>query len=128
MAELVCWNCGGSLKAEPLPLSRRAVCAECNVELHVCRLCQFYDPRVSDQCTEDRAEQVREKDRANFCDYFKPKPAAYVKREDTKAVAAKAALDGLFAGAAQSDAAGVEGDKARMLLDQLFDPDDKNDE
>ena len=127
MTELVCWNCGDSLKTEPLPLSRRAVCAACNVELHVCRLCQFYDSRVSDQCTEDRAEQVREKDRANFCDYFKPKPGAYVKREDTKSVAAKAALDGLFGGTAQNDAPDAGGDKARMRLDKLFDPDGKSD-
>ncbi len=127
MAELVCWNCGSPLKGEPLPLSRRAVCVACNAELHVCRLCQFYDPRVSDQCTEDRAEQVREKDRANFCDYFKPKPGAYVARQDTKSSAAKAALDGLFGGAAQNDAGGAEGEKARMTLDKLFKPGDKSD-
>lgn len=127
MAELVCWNCGDSLKTEPLPLSRRAVCAVCNAELHVCRLCQFYDPRVSDQCTEDRAEQVREKDRANFCDYFKPKLGAYVARQDTKSVAAKAALDGLFGGATQNGDPGSAGDKARGLLDKLFKPGDKSD-
>ena len=96
MIDLVCWNCGASLKHELLPLSRRAVCAVCEVELHVCRLCQFYDPRVSDQCTEDRAEQVREKDRANFCDYFKPKADAYVAGDDSKARTAKNRLEGLF--------------------------------
>lgn len=126
MAELICWNCGGSLKGELLPLSRRAVCGACNAELHVCRLCQFYDPRVSDQCTEDRAEQVREKDRANFCDYFKPKPGAYVARQDTKSVAAKAVLNGLFGGAAQNGDSGSAGDKARGLLDDLFKPGDKS--
>jgi hypothetical protein len=126
MAEFVCWKCGASLKTEPLPLSRRAVCAVCDAELHVCRLCQFYDPRVSDQCTEDRAEQVREKDRANFCDYFKPKPGAYVARDDTRAVAAKVRLDGLFGDTGQNDAPGSADDKARMLLDKLFEPGDKS--
>ncbi|MDX1488858.1 MAG: hypothetical protein R3268_11695 [Acidiferrobacterales bacterium] len=125
MAELVCWNCGDSLKTEPLPLSRRAVCAACNAELHVCRLCQFYDPRVSEQCTEDRADQVREKDRANFCDYFKPKHAAYVARQDTKSVAAKAALDGLFGEGIEDDVRGAHSEKARTLLDKLFEPGDK---
>lgn len=121
MEDLVCWRCGATLTAEPLPLSRRAVCKACNAELHVCRLCQFYHPRVSDQCTEDRAEQVREKDRANFCDYFKPKPNAYVAQSDTKAEAAKARLSGLFGEDQQPQRTDTVSDPTRDRLDRLFD-------
>ena len=69
---LVCWKCGTALKGVPMPLSRRAECLACHAELHVCRLCHFYAPRVEGKCREDRAEEVREKERANFCDYFTP--------------------------------------------------------
>jgi hypothetical protein len=34
-------------------------------------MCRFFDPAVTEQCTEDDAEEVREKAQANFCDYFK---------------------------------------------------------
>ncbi|MFQ5994106.1 MAG: hypothetical protein ACE5K1_03350 [Acidiferrobacterales bacterium] len=86
----------------------------------MCKMCQFYDPRVSDQCTEDRAEEVREKERANFCDYFKPKPNAYVQRDDSKAQAAKAELDGLFDAGSQNTDTSPQDDQARQELEQLF--------
>lgn len=68
--EMTCWNCGTALTGVIMPLSRRETCTQCHAELHTCRQCLHFDPAVSDQCREDRAEQVREKDRANFCDYF----------------------------------------------------------
>lgn len=59
-------------------------------------MCRFFDPSVVEQCTEDDAEEVKEKTQANFCDYFKPG-------------------DGLFDPALQA----AEG-KARNALDTLF--------
>ncbi|MFQ6022271.1 MAG: hypothetical protein ACE5NW_06080 [Acidiferrobacterales bacterium] len=122
---LVCWKCGASLKE--LPLSRRAECTDCGAELHVCRMCAFYDPRVSNHCTEDRAEDVSEKERANFCDYFKPRPNAYVQRNDSKARAAKTQLDGLFAAGEKSETRSP-GEAARDKLGRLFGSGDKKDE
>jgi hypothetical protein len=106
----------------PLPLSRRAQCLACEAELHVCRLCQFYDPRVKEQCTEDRAEEVREKELANFCDYFKPKPEAYVRRDDSRAQTAKAKLDGFFDSAHAQAEGPAPAAPARDRLEQLFGP------
>lgn len=57
-----------------MPLSRREECPQCRAEIHACRQCAHYDAQVSDQCREDRAEQVTDKTSANFCDYFKLKP------------------------------------------------------
>ena len=122
VTDIVCWNCGASLKHELLLLSRRAVCAVCEVELHVCRLCQFYDRRVSDQCTEDRAEQVREKDRANFCDYFKLKANAYMASDDSKARIARSRLDGLF-GATDGEQTATE--DVHQKWDRIFGTGDK---
>ena len=120
MNNLVCWKCGAGLESVVLPFRRLEVCPECDVELHACRMCAHYEPRVTDQCTEELAEEVRDKQRANFCDYFKPQPGAYVATRDAaKAEASRAELDSLF-GADTSDGDGEEGDSTRDALQQLF--------
>ncbi len=95
-AVLICWKCGASLKEVRFPLSRRAECPACHAELHVCRMCVHYNPRVSDHCDEPLAEHPRETGRANFCDYFKPRPDAYVSPDTAKARSARDELNALF--------------------------------
>ena len=73
---LVCWRCGSSLAALSLPLRRLDVCKACNAELHVCKLCVEYDVSYAKHCREPTAEEVRKKDEANFCDFFRPTQAA----------------------------------------------------
>jgi hypothetical protein len=34
-------------------------------------MCQFYDPKAYNECRESSADRVVEKEKANFCDYFK---------------------------------------------------------
>jgi hypothetical protein len=41
--DLHCWKCGVSLADYSLPLRRIEECRTCHAELHVCRMCQFYD-------------------------------------------------------------------------------------
>ncbi len=130
--ELVCWKCGAPVKDVPLPMSRRAVCRACNAELHVCRMCEYYDPRVAGSCREDRAEDVSEKERANFCDYFKPRPNAYRPRDNEAAKVARAGLDALFGASptqaektAEGDVTRSEADIAREELEKLFGLDQK---
>jgi hypothetical protein len=94
--DLVCWKCGATLAALSLPLRRLDECPKCRAELHVCRLCTQYDTTVYQQCREPTVEEVRDKTRANFCDYFKPKANAW------------------------SGAAGAASEKARSELDKLF--------
>jgi hypothetical protein len=94
---LVCWNCGASLAELSLPLRRLDACKACNVELHACRLCEFYDTAVAKHCREPVADEVKDKGRANFCDYFKPKPGAYI-APDSAASKARAELEAMFGG------------------------------
>lgn len=74
MDDLHCWKCGASLRALPLPLGRRAECTACRAELHVCRMCRHYDTGKAKQCRERAADEVRDKTRANFCEWFQPAP------------------------------------------------------
>jgi hypothetical protein len=93
---LVCWKCGADLSALTLPLSRRDECKKCGADLHVCRLCSDYDERIAKKCREPIAEEVFEKTRANFCDYFAPRAGAYVPADTSAATAARSELERLF--------------------------------
>ncbi len=93
-----CWKCGAPLAGVPLPLPRLAECPKCRAYLHACRQCQFYDPRLTTKCREERAEEVRDREGANFCDWFKPNPDAHRPVAGNKAAAAKSKLDELFGG------------------------------
>jgi ribosomal protein L40E len=124
--DLVCWKCGASLAALtlPLPLRRLEACPACNAELHVCRMCADYDPAVANSCREPIAEEVREKDRANFCDYFQPRPDAFTPPDKAAIDSTKTALDALFSARGDADAAnGGSAEAARTQLDALFRPD-----
>ena len=108
-----------------MPLGRLAECKTCHAELHVCRLCEFFDPHIADQCREPVADFVKEKERANFCDYFVPHPHAYVPVKDGESQAAKARLDSLFGIEVEEGENKIlnESDNARRKLEQLFEPD-----
>jgi hypothetical protein len=73
-----------------------AVCTKCRAYLHVCRLCISYDPSLTRRCREQDAEEVADKERANFCAYFKPRPGAYRPGGDARTQAARAKLGDLF--------------------------------
>jgi len=64
--------------------------------LHVCKLCVDYEPRLAKHCREPTAEEVRDKERANFCDHFKPRAAAWRAADTAAADAARAELERLF--------------------------------
>ena len=68
---VVCWHCGVSVSEEPLPLSTYAECRPCRAQLHCCRQCQHYNPRLRVDCDEPRAESHSEREKSNFCDWFK---------------------------------------------------------
>jgi excinuclease UvrABC nuclease subunit len=93
---LRCWKCGQSLADYSLPLRRLEECRACRAELHVCRMCEFYDTGKAKHCRETIAEEVKDKQAANFCDYFRPNPAAYRPEVLSAADQAKAQLDALF--------------------------------
>ena len=94
--DLKCWKCGVSLADYSLPLRRLEECRSCRSELHVCRMCQFYDTSKAKHCREPIAEEVKDKIHANFCDYFQPDAGAYQPGELSAAERARAELEALF--------------------------------
>ncbi|MGB5621344.1 MAG: hypothetical protein WBN65_02525 [Gammaproteobacteria bacterium] len=115
---LLCWKCGASLEELPLPLSRTAECTACGAELHVCRMCRFYDTTVANDCREPVAEPVGDKTRANFCGYLEPSAVAWQPADNSPAASAKQGLEELFNGGDATPAADA-GDPLAQL-DALF--------
>ncbi len=93
---LSCYRCGESLASLSLPLSRQDQCPGCSTDLHVCRMCSFFDKHVPRQCREDGADDVTHKERTNFCDWFKPSDSAFDPARKAEADAAQDALAALF--------------------------------
>lgn len=134
---LDCWKCGAGLEEATLPIRRRDECPACGADLHVCRMCEFYDTSVAKSCREPVAEEVTDKERANFCDYFRAAPGAYSHAGAAAGAAARAELDALFGiegepksstvdSESLADRRRAEADEARKRLDELFGDDEKS--
>ena len=118
MNELLCYRCGESLAGLSLPLSRRDACPGCGVHLHVCRMCSYFDPTRPRQCTEDDAEEVMDKGKVNFCEWFVPTAGAFDPAGASADSSARNALASLFGDGEAADS--EEPDPAQAARD-LFD-------
>jgi len=116
----VCWKCGAAQPELLLPLARLAECPSCRAQLHVCRMCRYYDPRSAQQCREPVADAVADKERANFCGYFQIRPDAFAPPSG-QAGESRRQLDALFGGTGSpaSEPRNPE-DAAREKLNDLF--------
>ena len=121
MSELyTCWKCAGPLQELQLPLPRHEECSHCRAQLHVCRMCLYFDAAAAQQCREPVAENVSDKQRANFCGYYQINPQAYAGLLDQAADSRK--LDALFGDGASGEASetSTSEDELSKQLDQLF--------
>ena len=115
-----CWKCGGLLPDLLLPLPRHEECPHCRAQLHVCRMCVFFDTTLAQQCREPVADLVSDKSRANFCGYFQINPNAFSASTD-QAAESRRQLDALFGSesGAASETGSVE-DAVQEALEDLF--------
>ena len=123
-----------------MPLRRQDECPACGTDLHVCRMCEYYDKSVAKSCREPVAEEVTDKERANFCDYFRAQAGLHAAGGADEAARARAQLEAMFgvggdakAGAPPGDAESLmaakraKADEARRQLDALFGDDEGED-
>lgn len=94
--DFICWKCGQALTGVIMPMSRREECGQCGADQHVCKMCCYFDERGRGDCTEERAEEITDRERANFCDYFKPVVRAASGAGNQQAEDARAQLAALF--------------------------------
>ena len=66
-------------------------------------MCIHFDTGVPRQCREDGAEEVREKERLNFCDWFVASEQAFDAGRKSEEDQARDALDALFDGSGDNE-------------------------
>jgi hypothetical protein len=79
-----CWKCGTEYKLTGGP-GRSETCPGCSSDLKVCLNCTSYEPRVAQQCRDNRADPVAEKHLANYCEYFEMARRQFVPPEQESA-------------------------------------------
>lgn len=52
---------------------RSDVCSGCMKDTRVCLNCRFHDPGSYNECRENIAERIVDKEKSNFCDFFMTK-------------------------------------------------------
>lgn len=67
-----CFKCNHILDFSPMDMiGRQEECPSCYQSLHCCKMCYFYDTTSYNECKEPMANRVLDKEKANFCDFFK---------------------------------------------------------
>ncbi len=89
-----CCFCGKEIELVYRKVGRRDDCPHCGRDLHACLQCRFYDRSFHNQCRENQASIVSDKERSNFCEFFEFGRDADA--EKAKAEEAKKKLDTLF--------------------------------
>lgn len=77
-------------------IARKDVCSSCGADLRSCMNCAFHDPAASKQCREPIAEIVKDKAKANFCDFFAFAETSHPSGAVSEAERARKSLDDLF--------------------------------
>jgi hypothetical protein len=86
---LRCHRCGQSLPLEQdargdiLPIARDVTCGNCSTAVHACRNCVHFDPEKHLECRKPIKVRLR-KDAANDCEWFEPKVAVEMTRDESR--------------------------------------------
>lgn len=68
---LNCYHCGSPIAENNL--GRQDTCEKCGRDTRVCRNCKHYDRSHNNECREEQAQRVVEKEKATFCEWFQPR-------------------------------------------------------
>lgn len=94
-----CYKCRNELDfiiKVGIKVGRQDHCKHCGTDLHVCRNCHFYDPGSHNQCRENQAEFIRDREAANFCAHFTFIQLESAPEVDDSQAQARSKLDALF--------------------------------
>ena len=89
-----CVFCGAEVEILDRKVGRMDECHSCKRDLHACVQCRFYDRSYHNQCRENQAGQVADKEKSNFCEFFEFGRDSEGERRAVDD--AKGKLDGLF--------------------------------
>ena len=91
----MCYKCG-NVNVVKFPYGKDECCEFCGASLHCCKNCKFFAPGEHYDCHETIEEAIYDKEKGNFCDFFKPTEnfndfsATFLKAQKEKEAARKA--------------------------------------
>lgn len=91
----ICFHCQEELALEG-KVSRLDQCPHCGSDLHCCLNCKFYDEYAHNRCREPQAEYVSDRERSNFCEYFRFRSSEVGQTQEDAKEKAKAEWEALF--------------------------------
>lgn len=65
-----CVFCGAEVELVDRKAGRLDECPSCKRDIHSCMQCRFYDRSYHNQCRENQARMVSDKEKSNFCEFF----------------------------------------------------------
>mgnify|MGYP007063727824 FL=1 len=89
----VCWTCDHEIDMTT-KVQRRDECISCGADLYVCKNCRFWDPGYANECRENTAYYIRDREKANFCMAFEYKSTSEADAQE--ADDARSKLEDLF--------------------------------
>lgn len=93
MKSAECFFCGELIEYDGR-IGRLEDCPRCGKYLHTCFQCRFYDRSYHNDCRENQAPLVGDKETANFCEFFEMGRDG--KQENSRKEDAKKKLEDLF--------------------------------
>ncbi len=91
---MICWKCKREINIDKP--ARSDECPLCSADLHVCAACDFFEKGMHNDCRESSAEYIADKEKANFCDYFRVSKKSAGNASSSASAAAKNAFNALF--------------------------------
>ena len=70
--EVKCFSCQKLFEIDHnQAIARSEECPYCYSSVRSCRMCEFYDVKAYNECRESSADRLVDKEKSNFCDYYK---------------------------------------------------------
>lgn len=92
---MICHACNNTFQIDGF-ISRASECPHCSADVHCCLNCDNYDPAAHNRCREPQAEWVSNREKANFCGFFKPNRLKAAGKATDSRGDARRAFDSLF--------------------------------
>jgi hypothetical protein len=94
MGSVICYHCGKDIPENNL--GRQDSCASCGRDTRVCRNCRHWDKNSNNECREEQAMRVVDKEKGNFCEWFQPRQGGTAAAGAPTKDALKSAAEALF--------------------------------
>jgi hypothetical protein len=94
MGPVLCYYCGKSISESNL--GRQDSCESCGRDTRVCKNCRHYDKNANNECREEQAMRVVDKEKGNFCEWFQVRMGGVAATGAPTKDALKSAADALF--------------------------------